>query len=123
MRKFVITPEECSREGSAWKGTITVRPFSLEEKYSAAQGMGISMSDDGTVDTSAISKNVMPSIISLIKISEQNYLSVDLKNDETGEVITSFKELQYFSEFEGDMIKIALKLVQGVSLGNVSRPQ
>jgi hypothetical protein len=116
MRSIKYIPEICKGESPKFSGDITVKAFTFDEKFEYIQSLDVDVSSDGSVNVG--NSNNIEKTRRMVKLSQKYYISVDLKNNATGEEIKSFEDMSYCEELHECLIEIAAKMLSGFKLGN-----
>lgn len=114
MRTFEFIPSICTQEDAKWEGNITLKKFSFDEKFTFMQKVEGDY-EDGHVYTTS---QYIDKIRRAVALSEKFYVSVNLKNKETGLEIKSFEDMSYEDSLHKTMVEISSKLMETAKLGN-----
>jgi|688.fasta_scaffold651794_2 hypothetical protein len=116
MKTVTIVPTVCKGKAAKWEGSVMLRLPTFDEKYEYIERISIDVDDDGSVQASKAKQ--IAGVREMVKISQKHYEKVDLKHKETGEVISSFEEMQYSEEMHAVLIEVAGMLLNGFKVGN-----
>ena len=116
MKLVNVVPTICKGKAAKWEGSVTLRLPTFDEKYEYIERISIDVDDEGNVQASKAKQ--ISGIREMVKISQKHYEKVELKHKESGELISSFEEMQYSDDMHAVLIEIAGMLLNGFKVGN-----
>lgn len=117
MKSVKIVPNVCKGEAAKWSGYVVMRVPTFDEKFEYIENIGVSMKEDGTMDSDG-SSNRISQVRKMVSLSQKHYMEVSLENKETGEKVASFEEMQYVEDLHGSLVEISGMMASGFRLGN-----
>lgn len=110
-------PECCKGDNPSFSGEVELRFPTFDEKYELLESSGVEIGDSGEVDVGGKTKAKFALIRKMVSISKPFYVTVALKNLESGEELKSFEDLSADPDAHEILIEIAGRILNGKSLG------
>lgn len=117
MKKIEFVPSICSQPDAKWVGKITIKKFNFDERYEFLQGLDVSFDENGAVNLNGQNEQ-LTRVRKMVAMSEKFYLSVDIKNSDTGEELKSFEDISYCDELHNVLVEVASFMLTGQKVGN-----
>jgi len=105
------TPKACQGNDAKVLGSITLKIPSVIQKYDYMDKCGIDVNAEGEVDMAKL--NTIRFIKTLVELSEDHYVKIDLKKKVGGAQVTSWDELIHDPDCEPIVNEIATALISG----------
>jgi len=107
---LVYKPRACQEAEAKVTGQLTIRVPSVVQKYDYMDKCGIEVGIDGQVDMAKM--NTIRFIKTLIELSEDHYVAIDLKKV-NGATVTTWDELIHDPDCEPVVNEVATALISG----------
>ena len=108
---LVYKPKACQGDDAKVIGQLTIRVPSVVQKYDYMDKCGIEVGMDGQVDMAKM--NTIRFIKTLIELSEDHYVSIELKKKVGGATVTTWDELIHDPDCEPVVNEVATALISG----------
>ncbi len=119
MKTIKFVPEVCKGEAATFDGYIDFAALSFDQRCEYLEKVGTKVGEDGKLESVSDRIALMRS---LVATSKAHYLVVDLTKKSTGEVYKSFDDMTYDPDCYPILNEVAMLLIQGLSMGNPSKP-
>lgn len=108
--ELVYNPKVCKVPDAKVTGSVTLKVPSVIQKYDYMDKCGIDVNTEGEVDMAKM--NTIRFIKTLVELSEDHYVKIDLKK-KSGESVDSWDKLIHDHDCEPIVNEVATALISG----------
>jgi len=105
------TPKACQGDDATLSGSVTIKLPSVIQKYDYIDKCGLNVSAEGEVNMASL--NTIRFIKTLIELSEDHYVKIDLKKKSNGASVTTWDDLIHDPECAPVANEVATALIGG----------
>ena len=112
----VFIPSQCKGKDATFKGSVTLRMPSFDERYQYLEEINLKVNSDGEADLGSM--NQIGMIRKMVRFSKDHYSKVELKRVEDGKEFKSFDEMAFDPSCDAILSEVAGQLINGLKMGN-----